>query len=104
MSAALCETSGMRPRRCAMNSSQRHEEFSITSTRSMAMVGTSAMITRRSALAMDVSVPVRTNLMVSSVISCTTMLGRLCRGSSLALISPLRALKLSPDLLGASPL
>jgi hypothetical protein len=44
----------------------------------MAIVGTSAMITRRSALAMDVSVPVNTNRIISSVSSCTTTVGMRC--------------------------
>lgn len=41
----------MRPRRCAMNSSASTEVFASTSTRSIAMIGISASITRRRELA-----------------------------------------------------
>lgn len=43
--------SGIRPSRCAKNSSGRTDVFTSTSTMSMATVGTSAIIVRRSAFA-----------------------------------------------------
>ena len=48
--------SGSMPRRCARNSSCSTVELSSTSTRSIASVGVSAIITRRSALARLMSV------------------------------------------------
>lgn len=57
---------GSRTIRCAMNSSLRTEVLASTSTRSMAMVGTCANITRRMALATLASVPANVNAQLSS--------------------------------------
>ena len=66
---------GMRPSLWAMNSSLRTEELTSISTRSMAMVGTSAIITRRSALAKLASVSRSSNFMMSSLTSRIFTLG-----------------------------
>lgn len=57
---------GYLPRRWARYSSFSTEEFTSNDTRSMAKVGTSAIITRRKALATEASVSERMNLMKSS--------------------------------------
>lgn len=58
--------SGMRPSRCAMNSSCKTDPFSLMYTVWIANEGTSAIITRRSALATEISVPDSVNLTFSS--------------------------------------
>ncbi|KAF3642181.1 putative lamin-like protein-like [Capsicum annuum] len=54
---------GNKPKRCEINSSFKTEEFPSISMRSIAMVGTSAIIIRRSALAMQESVSRSSNFM-----------------------------------------
>lgn len=57
---------GYLPKRWARYSSFSTEEFTSNDTRSMAKVGTSAIITRRKALATEASVSERMNLIKSS--------------------------------------
>mmetsp|Transcript_6401 Transcript_6401/g.16256 ORF Transcript_6401/g.16256 Transcript_6401/m.16256 type:complete len:260 (-) Transcript_6401:5-784(-) len=77
-SSALLLTIGMRPSLWAMNSSLRTELLISMSTRSMASVGTSLSIIRRSALAMLKSVSRRSKTIVSSSMLLTLICGCLC--------------------------
>mmetsp|Transcript_23407 Transcript_23407/g.79654 ORF Transcript_23407/g.79654 Transcript_23407/m.79654 type:complete len:326 (+) Transcript_23407:789-1766(+) len=75
LSTAPTLTRGTRPRRCARNSSHSTLLFFSTSTRSIATVGTSAIMTRRRALATEASVSESTNLMCSWSSSSTRTRG-----------------------------
>ena len=71
---------GISPSRCAMYSSLRTLEFSWYSTRSMAKVGTSAIMIRRIVLAMLVSVSDSTKDMKWGAMESTSTLGKRCWG------------------------
>lgn len=64
IASASVESRGTMPSLCAINSSARTEVFSSISTRSIAIVGTSEYITRRSELAKARSTLERTKFMV----------------------------------------
>ena len=71
---------GINPNLCAMYSSFKTLEFSAYSTKSMAIVGTSAIIIRRKALAILVSVSESMNEMAWGAMERTSTLGKRCWG------------------------